>query len=172
MYLNLIMFYVLSAVAVELLFCVLILIFSNEVGDWMARLLIGTQIDKSWCKIKEDKIKLFVSNSTTKCWTSEYAIVVVLQRNRTHTTRIIDMSYLHQDIKTMFRKYENEYLHMSLNNSQQELSASVKIDGEEITDETKIASVVLSLLQSSVSTDLHKIPSNGVRISYITLQPY
>jgi hypothetical protein len=48
----------------------------------------------------------------------------------------------------------------------------VKIYSTEVfdADAASLATVLSRLLHTSVDKDLHKIPMNGVRISYITLQ--
>jgi hypothetical protein len=161
-------------VTVEVLLCVLIISLSTS-AEWLVR-GVSERVSKGsgsssddLCNIPEDTLKLFVSRSTTQCWTNEYAIVVVLQCNHTSTTRIIDMSYLDQDTKLLFRKYQQEFLHVCFDTQQ---AMAVKIYSTEVfdADAASLATVLSRLLHTSVDKDLHKIPMNGVRISYITLQ--
>jgi hypothetical protein len=174
MHLNHTVVYVSATIAIELLFCFLILIFST--GDnWFGQQSRnnnsksrGNCVDLS--HLPEEKISLFKSKSTTQKWSSEYAIIVIFQYNRVTTTRIIDMSFLECDTKQLFRKYENEFLRLSLSASG--ASTAVKVDSEAIQDSHRVASVIPQLLNKDVNTDLHKIPLNGVRILHLIVQYY
>ncbi len=176
MYLNNATVYALVVVAVEVLFLLLLFIFSSE-EEWITEQQrkgtnIGCYECINLCSLPHETMALFVSRSTTQKWSSEYGIVVILQRNRAMATRIIDMSYLQYDVKNIIREYEESLLHMSLSCSASGRAVAVKAEAERIKDSDKVAEVILKLLQNSVKTDLHKIPVNGVRILYATVQSY
>jgi hypothetical protein len=164
--------YALSVVAVELLLLFLLFIFNND-EDWFEKQIPderrkGCYDCPNLFTLPYERMTLFVSHSATQKQSSEYAIVVIFQYNRSVITRIIDMSYLKYDVKQMFRKYTTDFLHMSRSVSSQ--SVSVKSDLEAVDDSDSMASVIETLLEKNVQTDLHKIPQNGVRILYLTMQ--
>lgn len=172
MHLSPVLLYVLIVIAVEVFILFLLFIFSSE-DEWaMEQSKIERESEcyecVSFCTLSKETMVLFVSTSTTQNWSNEYAIIVLLQRNRAFTTRIIDMSYLQYDIKAMIRKYEKDFLHMSLSACGQ--TAVVMNDCEVLQEGDEVASVIIKLLQNNVKTDLHKIPMNGVRILYLTMQ--
>ena len=171
MLLNPVLVYLLVIVAVEVVCLVLLYIFSTK-EEWLEEQHNGKGC-YDWgnlCNLPKETMALFVSRSTTQKWSNEYAIVVIFQRNRAITTRIIDMSYLQYDVKNIIRKYDKDFLHMSL--SANDEATAVKIDSEPIPDGDRVASVISTLLQNDVKTDLHKRPAYGVRILYLTMHSY